>query len=126
VVADDDPGPALMASAVTLLEDTDPSSAAIGDDDDDVVRRAILPPGTLIGRYRLLAPLGSGGMGVVYRALDPELDRQVAIKILRDDRRAPRDAARFIREAQAMARVSHPNVVPIHDVGACEAGLFLA
>ncbi|MEZ4448195.1 MAG: serine/threonine-protein kinase [Nannocystaceae bacterium] len=128
VVAEEDEGGlgGFLASAGTLpFGDTDRSVAAeLGD--SGAVRRTILPPGTLIGRYRLLTPLGAGGMGVVYRALDPELDRQVAIKILRQDRRAARDAARFTREAQAMAKVSHPNVVPIHDVGECEAGLFLA
>ncbi len=86
----------------------------------------LLPPGFVLGRYRIAEPIGSGGMGVVYRAYDPELDRWLAIKVLREDRRARPDKARFLREAQAMARLSHPNVVPVHDVGSSEVGLFLA
>ncbi len=85
-----------------------------------------LPAGFSLGRYRLAEVLGSGGMGVVYRAYDPELDRWVAIKVLREERRERRDVARFLREAQAMARLSHINVVPIYDVGSAPAGLFLA
>lgn len=85
-----------------------------------------LPSGFALGRYRLAEVLGSGGMGVVYRAYDPELDRWVAIKVLREERRERRDVARFLREAQAMARLSHVNVVPIYDVGSTPAGFFLA
>jgi len=70
------------------------------------------PPGTQIGRYEVREHLGSGGMGVVYAARDPKLDRTVALKIVR----APRLADRSLREAQAMARLSHPNVVAVHDV----------
>ncbi len=80
-----------------------------------------------IGRYRLLQLLGRGGMGEVYAAHDPELDRRVAIKILRADVRNP-DAhrARFMREAQAVARLNHPNVVGIYDVGNAGGRIFLA
>ncbi len=85
-----------------------------------------LPSGFALGRYRIADVLGSGGMGVVYRAYDPELDRWVAIKVLREERRERRDVARFLREAQVMARLSHLNVVPIYDVGSTPAGLFLA
>ncbi|HET6585193.1 MAG TPA: tetratricopeptide repeat protein [Nannocystaceae bacterium] len=79
---------------------------------------AILRAGTCVGRYRVLECVGRGGMGVVYGAYDPELDRRVALKLLRG--RAARDGqrnARLQREAQAMARLSHPNVITVHDVG---------
>jgi hypothetical protein len=72
-----------------------------------------------IGRYQVLARLGAGGMGSVYRAHDPQLRRDVAIKVPRLDTPAARE--RFLREARAAAAVRHPNVCPIHDVGE-EAG----
>jgi hypothetical protein len=82
---------------------------------------------SLVGRYRLLRLVGRGGMGEVYAAHDPELDRRVAIKILRADAR-PDDveAARLLREAQAVAKLSHPNVIAIHDVGTEAGRMFLA
>lgn len=80
-----------------------------------------------IGRYVLLGVLGSGGMGVVYAAYDPKLDRRVALKILHPGtRRSQESRDRLLREAQAMARLSHPNVVTVHDVGEHESGVFVA
>src|ERR1044072_3951919 len=73
-----------------------------------------LAQGTRVERYVLLKPLGQGGMGVVYAAYDPDLDRKVALKLLRPDRQAPEgqsSRAWILREAQAMARISHPNVI---------------
>src|SRR5262249_40049413 len=92
----------------------------------------LIPAGTRIGRYEVRGQLGVGGMGVVYSAFDPELDRAVALKLLRADRYAARhtDAAqwraRLLREARAMARVAHPNVVAVHDVGEFDGQLFVA
>ncbi|HUQ05734.1 MAG TPA: protein kinase [Kofleriaceae bacterium] len=77
-----------------------------------------------IGRYVVDRPLGSGGMGVVYLARDPELDRQVAIKLLRPELRESRE--RLLREGQAVARLVHPNVVTVFDVGDHGADLFIA
>nr|WP_305071233.1 tetratricopeptide repeat protein [Myxococcus sp. RHSTA-1-4] len=94
--------------------------------------RAEEPPlekGTAVGRYLVLERLGSGGMGVVYSAYDPELDRRVALKLLRADAlglEAEEGRAHLLREAQAMARVSHPHVVPIYDVGTFGQQVFLA
>jgi hypothetical protein len=87
--------------------------------------------GTAIGRYRVLELLGRGGMGIVYAAYDPELDRQVALKLLHADAEGSaqpaRDtAARLRREAQAMAQLSHPNVVTVFDVGVANGQLFIA
>jgi Tol biopolymer transport system component/tRNA A-37 threonylcarbamoyl transferase component Bud32 len=75
-------------------------------------------PGTRLGSYDIVAPLGAGGMGEVYRARDPKLNRDVAIKILPEALATdPVALARFEREAQAVAALSHPNVLAIFDFG---------
>ena len=80
-----------------------------------------------VGRYLLERELGSGGMGVVYAAYDPELGRKVAIKLVRPASGGmDLGKARLLREAQAMAQVTHPNVVAIHDVGTVEDQVFIA
>jgi eukaryotic-like serine/threonine-protein kinase len=68
-----------------------------------------------IGRYQLLERVGTGGIGVVWGAWDPELERRVAIKLLRPVTGVPRE--RIVLEGQALAKLSHPNVVPVYDVG---------
>src|SRR3979409_545849 len=74
--------------------------------------------GTRLGPYEILAPLGAGGMGGVYRARDKKLDRDVAIKVLPQSVAADPDTlARFEREAKAVAALSHPNILAIHDFG---------
>jgi tetratricopeptide (TPR) repeat protein len=78
---------------------------------------ADVEPGATIGRYVVVQRLGAGGMGVVYAAYDPQLDRKVAVKLVRPRRRAS-TFAELEREARSLARVSHPNVVAVHDVGA--------
>src|ERR1700679_604183 len=89
-----------------------------------------VPPGTWAGRYVVLQPLGRGGMGAVYAAYDSELDRRVALKFLHHhapDREEDSWRARLMREAKAMARLSHPNVVTLYDVGLSSDGrVFLA
>jgi protein kinase-like protein/putative zinc finger protein len=87
-----------------------------------------LAPGTKVGRYVIGDTLGIGGMGIVYAARDPDLDRDIAIKILRPEllRVQPDATKRIIREAQAMARVAHPNVVAVFDVGTVEDRVFVA
>ncbi|WP_394840422.1 serine/threonine-protein kinase [Pendulispora rubella] len=77
--------------------------------------------GERVGRFVIRELLGSGGMGIVYLAYDPELHRQVAIKVLRNAAHQ-----RIVREAQAMARLSHPNVVAVYDVGKWEGQVFIA
>jgi eukaryotic-like serine/threonine-protein kinase len=79
-----------------------------------------------IGRFVILRRLGEGGMGVVYSAFDEELDRRVAIKLVRSDRGGEGVQARMQREAQAMARLSHPNVVQVHEVGRHDGQVFVA
>src|SRR3974377_2309557 len=74
----------------------------------------MLTSGTRIGPYEIAATLGAGGMGEVYRALDPRLGREVAIKVLRD---GVGDRRRFELEAQAASSLNHPNIVTVYDVG---------
>ncbi|MCB9749611.1 MAG: tetratricopeptide repeat protein [Myxococcales bacterium] len=81
---------------------------------------------TRLGRYLVIEPLGAGGMGVVYAAYDAELDRKLAIKLLRAGRDGDDERARLLREAQAMARLSHPNVVSVFDVGTLDDAVFVA
>src|SRR5262245_43942556 len=74
-----------------------------------------LPTGSRLGPYEILAPLGAGGMGEVYRATDTKLSREVAIKVLPDSFAADPDRlARFTREAQVLASLNHPNIATIH------------
>lgn len=71
-----------------------------------------------LGRYLLESPIGAGGFGQVWRGFDPELKRQVAIKIPRPDRASsPAAEERFLEEAQKVAQLRHPGIVPVHDVG---------
>ena len=90
--------------------------------------REQLAAGHKVGRFTLLQRLGVGAMGVVYSAYDPELDRRIAVKLVRtrQQRGAARARARLVREAQAMARLSHPNVAVVHDVGTHEDDVFVA
>ncbi|MBA3539070.1 MAG: serine/threonine protein kinase [Deltaproteobacteria bacterium] len=80
--------------------------------------------GDRVGRYLVLASLGAGGMGVVFSAYDPQLDRKIALKLLRTNIgiNTKEARARLRREAQAIAQLSHPNVVNVYDVGATEEG----
>ncbi|MEM6996204.1 MAG: serine/threonine-protein kinase, partial [Myxococcota bacterium] len=99
--------------------DEDAPPAAVDDD-----------AGGRVGRYVLLERIGAGGMGVVFAAYDPELDRKVAVKLLADRKGVAPDEEereRLIVEAQALARLNHPNVVTVHDVGVAEGGrVFVA
>ena len=80
--------------------------------------QSALSRGTTVGRLLILRVLGAGGMGVVYAAHDPELDRKVALKIIRGSQARWLEArTRLLREAQALAKLTHPNVVTVHDVG---------
>src|SRR5258706_5887232 len=75
--------------------------------------------GARIGRYVILESVGSGAMGIVYGAYDPELDRKIALKLLkpRGAEQSPAAPARLLREAKAMARLAHPNVIGVPDGG---------
>ncbi|MEO7334861.1 MAG: protein kinase, partial [Gemmatimonadales bacterium] len=70
------------------------------------------------GRYRLIAPLGEGGMATIWRAVDEQLDREVAVKLLRPQYGNDTGfAARFKQEARSAGSLSHPNIVPVYDYG---------
>jgi len=80
----------------------------------------------MLDRYMVLEPLGRGGMGIVYAAFDAELDRRVAIKVVRERRnRSEERRLRLLREAQAMARLNHPNVITVHHVGEHDRRVYL-
>ena len=78
-----------------------------------------------IGKYEVIERIGRGGMGVIFKARDPVLERSVALKVLSSLEVTPELRARFFREAQACARLSHPNIVTIHDLGEDDGRLFI-
>lgn len=119
MVADDAPTDALVETVAA-----DPSTGARAPGEPGG-----LAIGAVVGRHVVVGTLGAGGMGVVYAAYDPELGRKVALKLLRagdGSRSAGSGQARLIREAQALARLAHPNVVAIHDVGEHAGMVWLA
>jgi serine/threonine protein kinase len=79
------------------------------------------------GRYQIVEELGKGSMGVVYRAHDPQIDRLVALKVLRHDRvTSEAFVQRFLKEAKAIGRLSHPNIVTVYDVGQDQGSIYIA
>jgi serine/threonine protein kinase len=112
-------GPSLLPGQVTrLLEELTKAPDAC------------LPPATQvgdrIGRFLLVREIGRGGFGLVYEAEDTDLRRRVAIKVLRPERRAAPSTLEWIRrEGEAAARVHHPTVVTLHDVGQWDGGTYL-
>src|SRR5580765_3224217 len=84
-----------------------------------------IPVGHRIGGYQVQALLGAGGMGVVYRALDPKLNRPVAIKLLSDDLADAAARRRFQREAQTASSLNHPHIVTVYDVGEVDGRQYL-
>ncbi|NLY01111.1 MAG: protein kinase [Rhodopirellula sp.] len=104
----------------TSAHDLEQTPSAIAD-------KYALKPGQLVGRYQVLEPLGRGGMGTVYRALDTRLKREVALKIPRFDPHSDPDAvARFLREGESAARIEHPNVCTIYDAGEIDGVYYMA
>jgi serine/threonine protein kinase len=123
-VAQGVPGPDRSGLAPTL-----DSSAPDGEGDAAPVAIRVAGRGIphRIGRFQILRQIGAGGMGVVYAAYDQKLDRRLALKLVRSDAAASESQrARIVREAQAMARISHPNVVPVYEVGEVEGHVFIA
>ena len=91
---------------------------------------SVAEAGNVVGRFHILDLLGAGGMGVVFAAYDPQLDRKVAIKLLRTRGltavRREREATRLLAEARSMAQLSHPNVVTVYEAGTIEQQVFIA
>ncbi len=117
--------------AVTINKTTEPGSrrAAEGKPNDSAHSTLELKRGARVQRYTLLYQLGEGGMGSVHAAFDPKLDRRVALKFLHTDligatKKGHRE--RLVREARALARLSHANVVSIYDVAETDGSVFLA
>lgn len=85
-----------------------------------------LPLGTQLGAYRILSPLGAGGMGEVYRAQDDRLGRSVAIKVLPSEFSRDEDRLhRFEQEARATSALNHPNILTVHDIGTHEGSPYI-
>src|SRR3954466_15735922 len=85
-----------------------------------------VPLGATLGRYRLERELGAGAVGGGHAAFDPDLERRIALKVLKGATTAAQARDRLLREARAMARLSHPNVVTVHEVGTAGGRDFIA
>ena len=101
-----------------------PTITVVAGASSETVAETSLPTGSAVGRYVVLEELGSGGMGVVYAAYDPELHRKIALKLLRSGKSD--ESARLVREGQAMAQLAHPNVITIYEVGSVGENVFIA
>ena len=84
------------------------------------------PPIRQVGRFQVRLVLGEGGYGQVFRAFDPHLEREVALKVLKSNRLGEKALERFYREARAAARLDHPNIVALHDAGRDEGRCWIA
>ena len=127
---DSRPGPAPLSSdASSSLSAQTQAGTHDGSGSAPASEGLTLPPGSSVGRYLILGKLGTGSMGVVYTAHDPELDRTVALKLLRPRPELDKIESghrKLLAEAQALARISHPNVVSVFDVGAHLGLVFVA
>jgi len=103
----------IEASYYPVLMTVDPSAVTAAEPNAGA---ASTPPST-VGKYRLDRVIGSGGMGIVWAAFDPDLERSVALKLLHAESSEPTLRSRLLREARAMARLRHPNVVTVYEVG---------
>jgi len=115
---------AILAEERTVVSGSSVVSDVIKPEMPDEVRAASAAPKNRFGRYVLLERIGKGGMGVVHRAWDLELNRPVALKFITDAE--PEDVNRFVREARTAARLSHPNIIAVHEVGCFEGRYFIA
>jgi tetratricopeptide (TPR) repeat protein/tRNA A-37 threonylcarbamoyl transferase component Bud32 len=129
VAGDDRSSESSLHAKLALLSLEDGTASATVDGDTEGHAAHVRAPNEIperIGRYLVLAKLGAGAMGVVYSAYDPDLDRKLAIKILHEEEQRSDRTIRLLREAQALARVSHPNVIQVYDVGTFEDRVYIA
>ena len=125
-------GRSLASLAETMGEAARDDALPSGPDaalDKQLVKQALFPRRAAparIGRFTVLGLVGRGGMGIVYACHDELLDRKVAVKVLHSEGRRHHANARLQREAQALARLNHPNVVAVHDVGVVGERVYLA
>ena len=118
---------ATISGAGTAATRVDRPRGSATDPDPGPLDDSELQPGQVLGRFVVIQHVGHGAMGVVVEAYDKKLDRRIALKLMRRARRSDDDAInRFLREAQALARVSHPNVVAVYDVGTVGETSFIA
>ena len=112
----------------SMAPPTDPKAAreATPSEEPSGTNQQSLSRGTLVDRYTILQALGSGGIATVYSAYDAQLERLVALKMLRPHVDVPEVRKRLFREAQAMARLKHPNVVTVYDVGKFRRQIYIA
>ena len=119
--------PAVLAQASRLVQ---VGAAHVPVVPEPALPGGLLPRGATVGRYVILGLVGRGGMGDVYAAYDPELDRKIALKLLNDGGAAvgsqARSQGRLLKEAKAIARLTHPNVVVVHDAGTIDDRVFIA
>ncbi|HWB77805.1 MAG TPA: serine/threonine-protein kinase [Nannocystaceae bacterium] len=129
-MASDDRGGRVASTDVLSPGPSDALASQTEHDEPGSKPKHELERGTTVGRYVVLERIGAGNMGVVYRAFDPELDRRVAIKLMAvrgtAKKRTAEVRARLLREAQALARVGHPNVIQVFDIGEAPGGVFVA
>src|SRR5579883_2828409 len=89
-------------------------------------RPRMLAPGQKFGPYEIVSSLGQGGMGAVFKAFDPRLGRNIALKTLASEREKERRQLRFTQEARAASALNHPNIITIYEIGTHEDQPYLA
>jgi predicted Ser/Thr protein kinase len=109
---------------LSSLASSDTLSAAPSEPATDAARA--FAPGMQVGRYVVIQEIGAGAMGAVHAAFDPDLERRVALKVIRNQAAGPAARDRLLREARAMARLTHANVVTVHEVGTAGDRDFVA